>query len=192
MVTGDNIETAKAIALECGILDANSVISEPVVIEGKVFREMSESARGEAADKIIVTLSHYVSQVVWCFLSLCQCSHSSLHPLEYFLSPFILFGSVELINLFQVMGRSSPNDKLLLVQALKRKGHVVAVTGDGTNDAPALHEVTCSAQGIDEALHIAPFLCIDELTVSNCCLASSFVVLGRYRSFNGHFRDRSC
>lgn len=43
----------------------------------------------------------------------------------------------------KVMGRSSPNDKLLLVQALKKKGHVVAVTGDGTNDAPALHEV-CS------------------------------------------------
>lgn len=41
------------------------------------------------------------------------------------------------------MGRSSPNDKLLLVQALRKKGHVVAVTGDGTNDAPALHEV-CS------------------------------------------------
>lgn len=40
------------------------------------------------------------------------------------------------------MGRSSPNDKLLLVQALRKKGHVVAVTGDGTNDAPALHEVT--------------------------------------------------
>ena len=39
------------------------------------------------------------------------------------------------------MGRSSPNDKLLLVQSLKRRGHVVAVTGDGTNDAPALHEV---------------------------------------------------
>jgi P-type Ca2+ transporter type 2C len=39
------------------------------------------------------------------------------------------------------MGRSSPNDKLLLVQALKKGGEVVAVTGDGTNDAPALHEV---------------------------------------------------
>jgi len=40
-----------------------------------------------------------------------------------------------------VMGRSSPNDKLLLVQALRKGGEVVAVTGDGTNDAPALHEV---------------------------------------------------
>jgi P-type Ca2+ transporter type 2C len=57
MVTGDNIETAKAIALECGILDARGVISEPFVIEGRVFCEMSESARGEIADKILVTPS---------------------------------------------------------------------------------------------------------------------------------------
>jgi len=39
------------------------------------------------------------------------------------------------------MGRSSPTDKLLIVQALRTGGEVVAVTGDGTNDAPALHEV---------------------------------------------------
>lgn len=39
------------------------------------------------------------------------------------------------------MGRSSPSDKLLLVQTLRKQGDVVAVTGDGTNDAPALHEV---------------------------------------------------
>ncbi|KAK9715797.1 hypothetical protein RND81_06G190300 [Saponaria officinalis] len=92
MVTGDNLQTAKAIALECGILDSEADANEPNLIEGKSFRNMSEAEREAIVDKI------------------------------------------------SVMGRSSPNDKLLLVQALKKKGHVVAVTGDGTNDAPALNE----------------------------------------------------
>ncbi len=40
----------------------------------------------------------------------------------------------------QVLARSSPEDKLTLVSLLKKQGEVVAVTGDGTNDAPALKE----------------------------------------------------
>ncbi|XP_077238431.1 calcium-transporting ATPase 5, plasma membrane-type-like isoform X4 [Tasmannia lanceolata] len=92
MVTGDNLQTAKAIALECGIIDSETDATEPTLIEGRVFRALSASGREEIADRI------------------------------------------------SVMGRSSPSDKLLLVQALRKRGHVVAVTGDGTNDAPALHE----------------------------------------------------
>jgi len=38
----------------------------------------------------------------------------------------------------QVLARSSPTDKQLLVERLKAIGNTVAVTGDGTNDAPAL------------------------------------------------------
>ena len=37
------------------------------------------------------------------------------------------------------MARSRPEDKYLLVTGLRNLGEVVAVTGDGTNDAPALH-----------------------------------------------------
>ena len=36
------------------------------------------------------------------------------------------------------MARSSPEDKYLMATGLKQLGHVVAMTGDGTNDAPAL------------------------------------------------------
>ena len=39
----------------------------------------------------------------------------------------------------QVLARSSPTDKLLLVKSLRANGEVVAVTGDGTNDAAALN-----------------------------------------------------
>ena len=38
----------------------------------------------------------------------------------------------------QVLARSSPEDKKILVNRLKAIGEIVAVTGDGTNDAPAL------------------------------------------------------
>jgi Ca2+-transporting ATPase len=38
----------------------------------------------------------------------------------------------------QVLARSSPKDKRILVKRLKELGETVAVTGDGTNDAPAL------------------------------------------------------
>ncbi len=40
----------------------------------------------------------------------------------------------------QVLARSTPIDKHTLVKRLKELGEVVAVTGDGTNDAPALNE----------------------------------------------------
>ncbi|KAK9456187.1 hypothetical protein V1511DRAFT_487094 [Dipodascopsis uninucleata] len=43
-----------------------------------------------------------------------------------------------IIPKLQVLARSSPQDKRLLVSRLKHMGETVAVTGDGTNDAPAL------------------------------------------------------
>ncbi|CAN6292689.1 unnamed protein product [Urochloa humidicola] len=88
MITGDNINTAKAIARECGILTEDGL-----AIEGAEFREKS--------------------------------------PKEF----------LELIPKMQVLARSSPLDKHILVKHLRTTfNEVVAVTGDGTNDAPALRE----------------------------------------------------
>jgi Ca2+-transporting ATPase len=44
----------------------------------------------------------------------------------------------EMIPRLQVLARSSPTDKQILVRKLREMGEVVAVTGDGTNDGPAL------------------------------------------------------
>ncbi|EAW09647.1 putative calcium-translocating P-type ATPase(PMCA-type) [Aspergillus clavatus NRRL 1] len=44
----------------------------------------------------------------------------------------------EVIPRLQVLARSSPEDKRILVARLKKLGETVAVTGDGTNDGPAL------------------------------------------------------
>ena len=39
------------------------------------------------------------------------------------------------------MGRSSPDENLLLLKELRKKGHVVAATGKGIRDAPSLRQV---------------------------------------------------
>ena len=54
MLTGDNIQTAKAIALECGILGSEADATEPNLIEGKVFRAYSDKEREDIAQKITV------------------------------------------------------------------------------------------------------------------------------------------
>ncbi|XP_068643358.1 calcium-transporting ATPase 5, plasma membrane-type-like [Aristolochia californica] len=118
MITGDNLQTAKAIALECGIIASEADAREPTLIEGKAFRNLSMTQREDIAEKI------------------------------------------------SVMGRSSPNDKLLLVQALRKRGHVVAVTGDGTNDAPALHEadigLAMGIQGTEVAKESSDIIILDD------------------------------
>ncbi|KAK1428337.1 hypothetical protein QVD17_17170 [Tagetes erecta] len=70
------------------------------------------------------------------------------------------------VDTIKVMARSSPFDKLLMVQCLKKKGHVVAVTGDGTNDAPALKEadigLSMGIQGTEVAKESSDIVILDD------------------------------
>ncbi|KAK3418388.1 hypothetical protein EUGRSUZ_H04346 [Eucalyptus grandis] len=118
MITGDNMRTARAIALECGIFNHDEDLEHEAIVEGVQFRNYSPEQRTAAIEKI------------------------------------------------RVMARSSPFDKLLMVQCLKQKGHVVAVTGDGTNDAPALKEadigLSMGIQGTEVAKESSDIVILDD------------------------------
>jgi Ca2+-transporting ATPase len=118
MITGDNVHIAKAVALECGILNPDEDLDNEAVIEGVQFRNYSHEEKMEKIDKI------------------------------------------------RVMARSSPSDKLLMVQCLKKKGHVVAVTGDGTNDVPALKKadigLSMGIQGTEVAKESSDIVILDD------------------------------
>lgn len=64
-----------------------------------------------------------------------------------------------------VFGRVTPKQKLKIVEILKKKGHTVAMTGDGVNDVMALKEADCSIamqSGSDAARNVSQLVLMDS------------------------------
>lgn len=72
----------------------------------------------------------------------------------------------EIVRSLKVLARSTPSDKYLLVTGLRQAGEVVAVTGDGTNDAPALRKAdvgfSMNLTGTDIAKASSDIILLDD------------------------------
>lgn len=123
MVTGDNIITAKAIAKDIGIIQEGH---EYLAMEGPEFNKL---VGGVVCNK--------------CRTAVCGCPTNRKKAEEDGVEPRVdTIANAEEFDKIKdkllILARSRPEDKYCLVTGLKERGNVVAVTGDGTNDAPAL------------------------------------------------------
>ena len=119
MITGDHLETARAIAREIGICRSPTAEAEQLLaIDGRQLAELGPDGIAECVDRV------------------------------------------------DVFARVTPAQKLQLVQALQANGEVVAMTGDGVNDAPALKQadigIAMGAGGTEVARQAADMLLTDD------------------------------
>lgn len=118
MVTGDSIVTAIAIAKMCGILDPDwqETPDQKTCMTGKEF------------DKFVGGLVHTKTG-----------ERITVQGKDPKVEKIANEKNMDIIRKnLKVLARSSPQDKYTLVAGLSNMGDIVAVTGDGTNDAPAL------------------------------------------------------
>ncbi|XP_037982412.1 LOW QUALITY PROTEIN: potassium-transporting ATPase alpha chain 1-like [Motacilla alba alba] len=139
MVTGDHPVTAKAIAAQVGIISEGSETPEDVAARLRLPLEQVQPSQARAR---VVTGSELAALPPGALEELLRA-----HP-------------------EMVFARTSPQQKLVIVESCQRLGAIVAVTGDGVNDSPALKKadigVAMGIAGSDAAKNAADMILLDD------------------------------
>ncbi|CAG9534257.1 unnamed protein product [Cercopithifilaria johnstoni] len=139
MVTGDHPITAKAIAKSVGIISDGSKTVEDIAIERNCAVEEVNPHEADAAVIHGSDLREMTEE---------QLADIIVHHREI------------------VFARTSPQQKLMIVEGFQRQGQIVAVTGDGVNDSPALKRadigVAMGIAGSDVSKQAADMILLDD------------------------------
>ncbi|XP_055950188.1 sodium/potassium-transporting ATPase subunit alpha-like isoform X2 [Argiope bruennichi] len=139
MVTGDHPITAKAIAKAVGIISEGNETVEDIADRMGISVEDVNAREAKAA----VVHGSELRDMTAADLDMLLTQHTEI-----------------------VFARTSPQQKLIIVEGCQRQGHIVAVTGDGVNDSPALKKadigVAMGIAGSDVSKQAADMILLDD------------------------------
>ena len=164
MVTGDNINTAIAISKDVGIIEPHQTAECKNI--ATYYRKMVEEKEEECKKGVMngdspIALEGEIFRIICGGITKEQGKDGNL---EIKLNNKEAFKHT--VHRLKVIARASPEDKFILVFGLKELGNIVAVTGDGTNDAPALKQAhvgfAMGIRGTDIAKDAADVVLLDD------------------------------
>merc|ERR1712038_1297684 len=143
MVTGDHPITAGAIAKSVGIIsDGTKTVEDYAAEKGVPVEEISKEERRE------------------------NCHAAVIHGGELINISDEEIDEILMYHSEIVFARTSPQQKLIIVEGCQRMGAIVAVTGDGVNDSPALKKadigVAMGIAGSDVSKQAADMILLDD------------------------------
>lgn len=151
MVTGDHPVTAMAIAKKVGIISEGHMVAfKREVLEGEVKTELKKTV------SIIGDIDKLDNDIRAIIVTGVELRNMDSNELDNIIKK----------NDEIVFARTSPQQKLLIVESCQRLGEIVAVTGDGVNDSPALRKadigVAMGISGSDVAKDAADMILMDD------------------------------
>ena len=153
MVTGDQPPTAAAIAHKVNIITRPELEYNKLLQEGHEGQKLTEEQAFDKCNAIVIhgdTLAR-------------------VHAAEEALDDDEIEKGRKIMDWIRkpevVFARTTPSQKLLIVNACQKLGHVVAVTGDGVNDSPAIKQADIGiamGSGSEVARNAADMLLLDD------------------------------
>jgi len=188
MVTGDNLAIAREIGRLLGLKQrtmrsdqisgtaSNELLALAAVLTAAIYQRLQPDVTRKAAQRF----ADEVMKAVGTMYDTRLLEKEFLHTHESAI--------VEMIESVDIFAEVVPEDKYRIVGTLQKAGHIVAMTGDGVNDAPALKKADCGiavSNATDAARAAADIiLTAPGLSVINEAVKQARITFERMKSYS--------